>query len=282
MAATPTLNVNQFAQIPVLGQLDLETQGTVFTGATSVNQATALVAGQPVTVENSGGGVPKVLALASAAVAANAVVVRNLKDSNFPASARVELAGDNTVIWLLSNGAINRWAAVEADVSTPGNVGPALGVNPTLGIAFDQATGTGQLIRVLLQLPKIGASAGGGLRSAIFVATLAQINAGLILIPGVAGKKITVTNYVARVVGAFTTGTSVELESTNASPVAVTTLAEAGLTNGAVLLPSSGNTTLGAGFAAQLGSGDGLQVVNNGSAQAGGTSITFTVSYFQG
>lgn len=282
MVATPTLNVNQFAQIPVLGQLDLETQGTVFTGATSVNQATALVAGQPVTVENSGGGVPKVLALSSAAVAANAVVVRNLKDGNFPASARVELAGDNTIIWLLSNAAINRWAPVEADVSTPGNVGPAAGINPSLGIAFDQATGSGQLIRVLLQLPKPGASAGGGLRVAEVTATLAQINAGLILIPAVAGKKITVTNYVANVLGAFATGTSVELESTNAAPVAVTTIAEAGLTNGAILLPSSANTTLGAGFGVGLGTGDGLKIVNNGAAQTGGTSISLAITYFQG
>lgn len=283
MAATPTLNVNQFAQIPVLGQLDLETQGTVFTGATSVNQVTALVAGQPVTVENSGGGVPKVLSLASAAVPANAVVVRNLKDTNFPASARVELAGDGTVVWLLSNGAINRWAAVEADTTTAGNVGPALGVNPTLGIAFDQATGTGQLIRVLLQLPKTQPSAGGALRVAQIVATLAQINAGLVLIPGVAGKKITVVNYVGKVAGAFASGTSVELESTNGTPVAVSTVLEAALTNGATLLPSApANTTLGAGFGVPLGTGDGLQIVNNGSAQTVGTSITLAISYFQG
>ena len=88
-------------------------------------------------------------------------------------------------------------------------------------------------------------------------------------------------NYVARVTGAFTTGTAVILQSTNVTPVLVTTLAEAALTNGAILTPGSANTTLGAGFATPLGSGDGLKVVNSGSNQAGGTSILFSITYDQ-
>lgn len=281
MTATPALNVNQFSIVPVLGQLDLETQGTVVTGAVSNSQGAAIVAGQPVKVENSLGGVPKVLSLV-AGDTPNAFAVRNLKDANFPANSRLELALDNSVMWMTSNAAINRWAPVEVDLSTPGNVGPAGGVNPVIGLAFDEANGTGQLIRVLILLPKPGASAAGALRTAIVSATLAEINAGKVLIPASVGKKITVVNYAARVTGAFATGTAVILESTNVAPVLVTTLAEAGLTNGAVLIPSSGNTTLGAGFAAQLGSGDGLQVVNSGAAQTAGTSIQFTLSYLQG
>lgn len=276
MVATPTLSPNMFAQIPVLGQLDLETQGTVITGAVSVNQATALVAGQPVTVENSVGGVPKVLALSASSQAVNGVVVRNLKDQSFPANNRVELAMDGTVIWLLSNGAITRWAAVEADISTPGNVGPSLGINPRLGIAFDEATGSGQLIRVLLKLPTPGSVSQMVLRQ---VVTLAQINAGLVLIPGIPGHKIQVEAVTQRVIGNFATGTSVELESTNVSPVAVITTAEAGLTDAAFLFSGDSHNTIGAGFFAPLGTGDGLKVVNNGSNQTGGTSITYGIIY---
>ena len=112
-------------------------------------------------------------------------------------------------------------------------------------------------------------------------ATLAQINAGLVLITGRANQTITVLNYVARVSGTFATGTSILLQSTNATPVVVATIAEAALTNNAVLLPSSANTTLGAGFAAALGSGDGLQLINGGSPQTAGTSVALTITYRQ-
>jgi len=276
--------VNQFAQTPVLGQMDLEFQGSVFTAAVSTSQATALVAGQPVYVENSAGGVPKVLALPNAATVAVGVVARNLKDQSFPENSRVEIAADNSVIWMNSNAAITRWAAVENDTSTAGNVGPAGGINPIMGIAFDEATAANQLIRVLVKPPlPLGAVGVTYAKTAILTATLAQINAGLVLIPGVTGKKITVTRFFANVTGNFATGTAVELESTNASPVAVATLAQAGLGTGDQLSDASAsNVTLGAGFGAQLGSGDGLQVIHTGSNFTGGTSIQFVINYVQG
>jgi len=246
----------------------------------SANQATALVAGQPVLVENSTGGAPKILALSSNTDTANGFVVRNLKDANFPAFARVEVAMEGSVMYLNSGGAINRFTAVEAVQGTPGNVIAWGGVNPVVGFAYDEATASNQLIRVFIKLPTPGASS-NALKTINVTATLAQINAGLVLIPAATGKKITVTNYVARVLGTFLTGTSVELES-GTTAVAVTTLAEAGLTTGAVLLPSSGNITLGAGFAAALPASENLSVVNNGTAQTGGTSIQFTITYTQG
>lgn len=277
-----SLNINQFAQTTVIGQLDLEFHGSVISGQVSSSQSSALVAGQPVKVENSVGGVPKLLALAAQTDPVHGFVVRNLKDQNFPTLARCEMAMKNSVMFMAASAAIARLGAVEVDYTTVGNVNPAAGINPVIGFAMDEAVNVGDLIRVYIDVPSLGASTKTFSRTVNITATLAQINAGLVLIPGVTGQKITVSNYVARVTGAFASGTSVELESTNASPVAVTTLAEAGLTNGAVLLPSSSNTTLGAGFGAAMGSGDGLQVVNNGSAQTGGTSIQFTIDYTQG
>lgn len=282
MAATPALNVNQFAQIPVVGMLDLETApATVLTGAVSVDQVTALVAGQGVKVENTAGGVPKVLALASSSETPNFLVVRNLKDQNFPASARLELAGDGAIIWMNANAAIARWAAVELDNATPGNVGPAAGVNPVVGIAFDSASVTGQLIRVLVQLPRVASASNGALRTVNVTATLAQINAGLVIVPGVAGKKITVSSFVERVVGAFAATTSVNLQS-DTTAVIVEATAVAGLTNGAVLTSApTANVALGAGFAAPLPTAEGLKVVNIGAAATTGTSIQYLVSYTQ-
>jgi hypothetical protein len=261
-------NVNQFAQAPILGQLDLETQGTVITVRVSANQATALVAGQPFKVENSAGGVPAVLALATAGDPVHGFIVRNLKDQNFITNARAEAALDGSIMYMNSGGAISRFGAVEVVQATPGNVVASGGVNPVIGLAFDQATAANQLIRVLIKVP--GTQTVATSRQEVVTATLAQINAGLVLIPAVAGKAITVSNVVARVTGAFASGTSVELES-SATAVAVETIAEAGLTNGAVLFPTSANVTLGAGFAAALP-----------AEQTGGTSITFTITYTQG
>lgn len=108
-------------------------------------------------------------------------------------------------------------------------------------------------------------------------ATLAEINAGKVIVPAKTGKKIRVTGYIARSVGAFGANTSVDLESTT-SHTKVTAIARAGLTDGAILMPSSTNTTLGAGFGADLESGESLSVVNVGSTATTATSMTFTVT----
>lgn len=271
-------NVNQFAQQPILGQLDLETQGTVVTVRVSSNQATALVAGQAVFVENSAGGVPAVLAAVQGGQV-DGFIGRNLKDQTFPATARAEMAMDDSIMWLNSGGAIARFGKVEAQIATPGNVVASGGVNQVVGIAFDQATAANQLIRVLLRVPST-ASAGGS-KNLTVTATLAQINAGLVLIPAIAGKIITVNDFIERVNGNFATGTSVVLQS-SATSVVVETTAEAGLVNNAILSFGSANVTAGAGYGAPLPVGEGLSVANVGAAQTAGVSITFNISYTQG
>lgn len=270
-------NINSFAMTAYQGQVDLQYHGSVITAQVDSTQTGTLVAGQAVKLTTTAGGVPKVVGCTANDDPVWGFVTRNLKDASYAANAMLEIGLPGTVIYMTATGAITRDAKVIID-ATDVEVAPADGVTPTIGYALDTAVNTGDIIRVFTEK---NSAAGGDSRTYNGVVTLAQINAGLVLIPGITGQKITVTSYVARVVGAFTTGTSVELESTNASPVAVTTLAEAGLTNGALLLPSSANTTLGAGFAVPLGSGDGLQVVNNGSAQAGGTSIQFTITFQQ-
>jgi hypothetical protein len=274
-----TPNINQFAISTVAGESDLQFVGSVVTARVSVNQATALVAGQPVQIENSGAqGLPSVLALSANTANSWGICLRNLKDASFITGATVEIGRENTVVYLPASAAIARGASVEIDATTF-NVKTWAGVNPIIGEAYDQAVNVGDLIRVWLHLPNSSAIS-RGVKTADVVATLAQINAGLLLIPGITGASVRVLNYTARVTGAFATGTSVELES-DTTTVAVTTLAEAGLSNGAVLIPASGNTTLGAGFATLLPAGEGLKVVNNGAAQTGGTSIEFVITYQQ-
>ena len=274
-------NINSFAVTQVAGQPDLQFQGSVVTARVSSNQATALVAGQAVKLENSGlQGLPNVLAITADTDKVFGIVLRNLKDQTFAAGHTVEIARDQSVVYLPASAAIARGAAVEIDYSTL-QVTTWGGTNTCIGEAFDAAVNTGDLIRVWVKLPIVSTPAAAVVQVVDVTATIAQINAGLVLVAGVSGKSVKVLNYIARVAGNFATGTSVELESTNGTPVAVSTLAEAGLTDGAVLVPASANTTLGVGFGKAMGAGDGLKVVNNGTAQTGGTSIEFTIEYQQ-
>lgn len=279
-------NINQFAQAPVQGQLDMSFVGPIVTARVSNSQATPLIAGQAVKGDNtapgtSQDGVPPVLSLSSNGDACIGFVARNIKDQNFPANSRLELAMEGACMYMTAEAAITRFNPVEYDTAT-NQVKAWAGVNPICGYAYDAAINANDLIRVITRSPQLtAANTSGGLKTVQVSATLAEINAGKVLIPGVAGKKITVLNVVNRSVGAFATGTGVVLESTNGAPVLVLTYLEAAIGASAVLYPSSANVTNGAGMAAPLGTGDGLQVVNSGTAQTGGTSQTYTITYTQ-
>src|SRR5690606_228565 len=77
------------------------------------------------------------------------------------------------------------------------------------------------------------------------VVTLAQVNAGKVLLAVPTGKKAVVLDFIARSNGAFAAGDSIEL---NVGAVEVASLAQAQLTNGAVLVPTATGVTLGAGY----------------------------------
>lgn len=282
------INPNMFAMETVQGQIDLSFHSSVITCEVSSAQATALVAGQAVKLEDSAGGMPKVLALAANTDPSFGVVLRNLKDINFPALARVEVALAGSVVYMTAGGAIARGAKVEFVNSTL-KVITAAGTNPVLGFALDKAAGDNSLVRVYILTPAVTsaetiADIAGlqdvldvAVRTARVTATLAEINAGKVIVAGVAGKKIRVVGYAARVSGGFAATTSVDLQDESATKV--TALGVAGLTNGAILQPSSANTTLGAGFAADLATGEDLVVANTGDPATTGTSIVFTVQY---
>lgn len=276
--------INQFSQLPVQGQLDLSFTGAVVTAYVSANQATALIAGQAVKGDNTApttaqDGPPPVMALASAADPAIGFVVRNIKDINAPTYSRVELAMDGACMYMTASGAITRFSPVEYNTST-NQVTAWGGVNPIVGYAYDAAINASDLIRVLIKSPQLSsANTSGTPHVAQFTVTQAQINAGLTLIPGIAGKAITVTSFQMQTTGTFATGTSIELEDTNSSPVPVATIITADLGN--VNFPGATGVTMGVGFGQPLTSGKGLQVVKNGSAYTGGTAALITITYTQ-
>jgi len=115
--------------------------------------------------------------------------------------------------------------------------------------------------------------------SATNIVTLAESNAGKTIVPGVDGKIITIVGFDATVSGTYASTTSVDLEDTNGSPVAIATMLVAALTDGAVLDSTTTNVTMGVGFLGALTVGEGIAVTNTGSAGTGGTSITISVQY---
>lgn len=296
MSTTQPL-INQFGLSSVQGQIDLIGLGSnVITCQVDNAQATSLAQGQAVKLATTAGGVPKVIGLAANTDVSFGFVARNVKDAAYPANSYCEVALINSVMWMTSGAAITRGAKLEV-VYTTNKVITNAGTNPVVGFALDTATGADQLIRVYIitqsyQSAQVIADVAGlqaaldtltagvlaDVKTARVAVTLAELNAGKEIVPAVTGKKIRVLNYAARVVGNFTTNTSADLQS-GTTGTKVTALGQAGLTNGAILQPTSSNTTLGAGFAADLETSENLKVANIGTAAAGGTSITYTVTY---
>lgn len=296
------LSLNQFQPTTVPGQPDLQFGGSVVTCEVASTQATPIIPGQVVKIADTNSKIPQILGLAANTEASFGVALRNPKDVNFPALSRVEVGIAGTVVYMTAGAAIARFAKLEF-VYTTNKVITNAGTNPVMGYAFDKAAADGDIIRVYILNPQVNAQViadiaglqtalntlqtnidtanANAVHTAIVTATLAEINAGKTLVAGVTGKKITVLNFIERVLGNFAATTSVDVQSSNVTPVKVAVAAVAALTTGAVLIPGTANVTLGAGFGAQLGTGDGLVVANVGSAATTGTSITYTITYAQ-
>lgn len=144
-----TLNMNQFAMQPVAGDTDLVKSGFAFSAQVASSVTTPLVPGQAVKVEDSAGGVPKVLALAANTDTAHGVVMRNNKDISYAALTSLEIASWGSTIWMTAGGAIARFGKVEVVAATSKVIASA-GTNPVFGIAFDKAAADLDLIRVTL------------------------------------------------------------------------------------------------------------------------------------
>lgn len=270
------VDINQFALSQVQGALDLQIHSSVISCTVDAAETTQLVAGQAVKRASTAGGTPKVLACTAATDNVFGFVVRNLKDISRGAGEALEIAKAGSYMYMTAGASIAAEDYVEIVFAT-NKVIKSAGVNPIVGKALDVASADGDLIRV--QILESGSVTAGQLQSITVTATLAEINAGKTLIPAVSGKSIKVLDYIMRVAGNWATATSVDLQSSNGTPVKVNVALIAALTDGAVLVPPASNVTLGAGFGAALGAGDSLKVVNVGTAGTGGTSITYTITY---
>jgi len=147
------LNVNQFELESVQGAVDLsQAVGNILTCQVDVDESATLVAGEAVSIVDSAGGIPKVEQMSADTVEPFGFIIRNLKDQNFPALARCEVAKVNTVVTMTAGAAIARGAKVEYDVSAI-KVITSAGTNPICGEALDKAAADGDLIRVWITQP---------------------------------------------------------------------------------------------------------------------------------
>lgn len=140
------LNPNQFAQTPVVGAPDLAfnfNTKSVLIDPESV--ATKLVAGQAVKLV--AGAVPQILVdQAASADKPFGVIIFSLKKNTYTKGQTVEVACKGNVVYLEAAAAITRGATVENVPTGPTVQTKASGAQ--LGIALDQASAAGDIIRV--------------------------------------------------------------------------------------------------------------------------------------
>lgn len=143
-------NPNQFRQSVVKGLADLRMNTNVIPCRVDSDEASALVAGQCVSLEDVAGGAPVVTAIADDEANVFGVVLYNLKDTDYLADEAVEIASAGSVVYMEASAAIARGAEV-MPVVTGAKVATAAGLSKAkIGIALDKAAADGDLIRVLI------------------------------------------------------------------------------------------------------------------------------------
>ena len=147
------LNINQFAQSVVQGVLDMLQPVATISAQIDVSSAGGLVAGQPVKIVNSVGGVPKVVECAANSDDVFGFINYDLKTSVFNAYAACEISYfKGNVMYMTSSAAIARNAEVAIVISGVKVVSATTGMM-IVGRALDEATAANQLIRVIINLP---------------------------------------------------------------------------------------------------------------------------------
>lgn len=151
-------NLNQFGKLPIVGDLDLQTNPNPFIFTcrfvdVSATANTTLSPGEGVLLVDLGAndsqGPPIVDERAANTDAIFGIKTYVTEQNATPTDNRVEIAGSGAVIYMNAGAAINRGAAVELVLATPGNV-ITQATGTTLGTSLDKATAADQVIRVLI------------------------------------------------------------------------------------------------------------------------------------
>ena len=110
--------------------------------------------------------------------------------------------------------------------------------------------------------------------------TLANINAGLTIVPGITSRAIVIHHFTLQAIGgAATACTLVELADTAGTPVVGVSVTIADLTQSTIVNEASGTGVTLTTFLAGLTAGQGLQIIKTGSACTTMTSMNYEVIY---
>lgn len=146
------LNINQFQQVPIRGQLDLQIlRSGVIQGQISANQATGLKAGDFLKLDSAitTGQFPQFIAAANSDSSQFALAF-DIRKATFVAGdiADITFFG-GPVMYVVGTGVINMGGAVESVGGSGTNV-QAIASNKQRGIALDPCPSTGTLFRIIL------------------------------------------------------------------------------------------------------------------------------------
>lgn len=153
--SAPVLSPNQFAQVPILGMIDMRFAYDTVAAQIDLSQATPLYAGQAVKIVDSTDGIPKVVACAADSDSVFGFINFDIKSVTFSAGQACEISMGGNYMYLYATTAISRGTQVQLDLTTVGGVAAKVtssGAN-IVGFAFDKAAAPGALIRVKLGVP---------------------------------------------------------------------------------------------------------------------------------
>ncbi len=148
-----SLSQNQFAMIPIQGQLDLLHNANTIAAQIDVSTGGGLVPGQAVKVVDNASYLPKVVECAADTDDVYGFINYDIKSATFGSGDRVQISAmrDN-VMYMTASEAIAKNGKVMIVVSGS-KVATATSGKTIVGRAFDKASADGDLIRVTIDLP---------------------------------------------------------------------------------------------------------------------------------
>lgn len=147
--------INQFSQSPVKGQLDLKFNGQTVSAQIDVSSGGGLIAGQPIKMVDSSGGIPKIVECAADSDDVYGFINYDIKNAIYGVGDKCEISAmRNNVMYMEASAAIARNAKVMIVVAGS-KVATRAGGGVCVGRAFDKALATGDLIRVTIDLPGV-------------------------------------------------------------------------------------------------------------------------------
>ncbi len=156
------LSQNQFAQVPIAGQVDLPYSTNTLSCVVDASQSGALYPGAAVKiVGNAGPGVsPHVVGCTADTDECIGFIEFDQKQQSFGAGSRVSVSSSSNVLYLYATSAINAFQQVQLDL-TPTTTLTSNGVTAAVqysganivGYAVDYAPAPGALIRVKVTAP---------------------------------------------------------------------------------------------------------------------------------